>query len=326
MNRIRWIAPLTILLIPAFFYPSANPDWPGFYAGARLANSQDLYSFRASNAITRKFESPNDMWAFVRPPFYASLLAPLGGFQPKTAFLIWQFVNLAALATLVMLIWPSYEGAFLAVGSAAGTSFRQGQDMPVILLLVGLTIALLWRHRFFTAGLVLALCSIKFSLFLLIPVFLLSRKMGRMTAGFLMGLVVLAGMCFAIYGRHWPQQYYDCIMMNQALLKTYSFLPFNLPLRIAVASVLVGGCAVACWKLSDIGMAFAVAVGLGLFVAPRMYSYDAAIVLPATLLIAKRQLGDETEVASLLADHLGTPARGNNLQCARPITSPRPPR
>lgn len=207
-----------VLLIPAFLFPSSTPDWPSFYAGAKLATrgSAELYSFQASQQITGQFEDPSYVWAFVRPPIYAIALSPLGALPPRAAFMVWELLNVAAVIGFVFLVDPSPFGFVMtALFVPLGLSFRQGQDMPLWLLSIGLSMVLLRRNKAFAAGLVLALCGIKFHLFLLVPVFLLARKAGKMAAGLCVGGVLLIVGCFALFGRNWPSQYYTCIVENQ---------------------------------------------------------------------------------------------------------------
>jgi hypothetical protein len=285
-----------VLLIPAFVFPSPTPDWPSFYAGAKLVTrgSAELYSFQASQRITGQFEDPTYVWAFVRPPIYAAALSPLGALPPRAAFAVWELLNVAAVIGFVFLVDPSLFGLVMtALFIPLGLSFRQGQDMPFWLLFIGLSMVLLRRNRGFAAGLVLALCGIKFHLFLLLPVFLLARRASRMAAGLCIGGVLLIVGCFALFGRDWPSQYYTCIVENQKHLpSTGSFLALvSVPWWPVVVCVAVGAlCYAVCRFVKSPEAALSSAVALSLLIAPRFYLYDAVIALPAFLLIFRRLL------------------------------------
>jgi Glycosyltransferase family 87 len=281
-----------LFAIPAFLVRSPTPDWPSFYAGAKLAHegSARLYSFAASQAITGRFMSPVWVWAFVRPPIYATVLYPLGLLTPQTAFVLWQILNLAALTFVVLLLWRSPPAVVATLSCAPiWTSFKQGQDMPLVLLVAAVSVALLERRRSYLAGMVLALCGIKFHLLLLIPVFLLARKAWPVAAGVLTGATVLIGVCFVQYGPSWIGDYYRCVVENQKHLTTTSLLSV-VPAAwwaVAVWTVAVMVTVTLARRCPTDGMALALTLAMGLTVAPRIYLYDVAIALPAVLVVLR---------------------------------------
>ena len=304
-SRLKLAAALAVLAalfaIPAFLIPSPTPDWPSFYAGAKLARegSAQLYSFAASRRITGRFMNPAWVWAFVRPPLYATVLWPLGLVRPQAAFLLWQTLNLGAAVGVVLLLWPS-PLAVLAMLSCAPmwTSFRQGQDMPLVVFAAALSVALVERRRTFLAGVVLALCGIKFHLLLLIPIFFCARKAWRFAAGLLSGAAFMIGACFLLYGPSWIGDYYRCVTENQKHLKTTSLLSIVpdswWPIAVCVAAAFL---TMALSKYSKTqGMALAVTLGMSLTVAPRFYLYDLAIALPAVLLLLRRSTDPSSAV------------------------------
>jgi Glycosyltransferase family 87 len=293
MKPVWWLSvpALCVLLIPAFFLPSATPDWPTFYVGAKLVSlgSQTLYSIPASQVITGQFMNPDFVWSFMRPPFYALMLSPLGLFDPQTAFTTWQFVNLAAIAIAILIIWPSRWSVLITVLCApVWSSFRQGQDMPVLLLIIAVAIAFTRKNRPGLAGAVLSLCLLKFSLLFMLPIFFIARRSWRMSAGFASGALSLLATCFAIFGPQWPVQYYSCVMENQKHLETHSLFSLSHPwLSVAVMGLLVSVCYWIGRKAVTVEMALAASLALGVLAAPRMYRYDAAISLPALLMAVR---------------------------------------
>lgn len=282
-----------VFVIPAFVIPSPTPDWPSFYAGAKLApeGSARLYSFAASRAITGRFMNPAWVWAFVRPPLYATALYPLGLLTPHAAFIVWQTLNLAALVCVVALLWPTPMAVAATLSCAPmWTSFRQGQDMPLIALAAALSIALAERKRNFLAGVILALCGIKFHLLLLVPIFLCVRKAWSLAAGLLTGAGSMIGICLVLYGHAWMRDYYRCVVENQKHLKTTSLLSLIAsPWWAGAVCLAAAALAIALCRYSKKdGMALALTLAAGLSVAPRFYLYDVAIALPAVLLVLRQ--------------------------------------
>lgn len=315
-----------IFAIPAFLIRSPTPDWPSFYAGAKLASegSARLYSFAASHAITSQFMSPVWVWAFLRPPVYATALYPLGLLKPQEAFLVWQLFNLAAIVAVVALLWRSPLAVVAALScSPLWTSFKQGQDMPLLVLAAATAIVLIGRKRTYVAGFVLALCGIKFHLLLLIPVFLCVRKAWSLAAGLLSGAVVMMGACCALYGRSWAADYYHCVAENQKHLRTTSLLSI-VPSGwwpVALCSVVVLVTAAVCRYSRSDRMALALTLALGLMVAPRFYFYDVAIALPALLVILRGFTQESTQSGAV---HHPRPAPPPAHQSILPTHPPAP--
>jgi hypothetical protein len=76
-----------------------------------------------------------------------------------------------------------------------------------LLLWIAIAAALFERGRRFAAGMVLALCSAKPHLFLLLPLLLLGRRMWSTIWGLLAGGALLAAVSFAAAGPHWPREF-----------------------------------------------------------------------------------------------------------------------
>jgi hypothetical protein len=69
-----------------------------------------------------------------------------------------------------------------------------GQDTPFLPAIIGVSVLLRKRDKQFLAGLVMALCAIKFHLFLLLPVFWLLKKQWRIIGGAAVGTVILTAL------------------------------------------------------------------------------------------------------------------------------------
>jgi hypothetical protein len=288
-RKLAWGA-LALLLIPAFVLPSETPDWPAWIVGARLAgDASRLYSFQESQKITSAFAEPrNGVWAFVRPPIYATLLTPLGWVNPRQAFIVWQIVNLAALAVAAWLFWPSFWTPLIAVCCPPIlASFKQGQDMPLFLLALAVA-AKLMHKRPVLAGMVLALLGLKVHLLLLIPVFFVMKRAWRMAAGFLAGGALLLAGCFALYGRIWPSLYFGIILENQKHLGDAGWFG-NFSVARAVLLVVSAGVSVVLMrKIEDRELALFTALAISLIPAPHLYPYDFALAFPLLLCLVRK--------------------------------------
>ena len=153
-------------------------DFMGFYAGAKLAGSDDLYN---ADALTRAeaplWEKPRFL-PFVRPPFYAGLISPLRFFSYQTAYWIWQSASL--LSTLLFIyVWPVSQRWITALACCWSVPlldcFIMGQDVPIVMLGLAAALALFFRGHHFAAGCVFSLCLIKYNLFLPMPLLIIGK-------------------------------------------------------------------------------------------------------------------------------------------------------
>jgi hypothetical protein len=150
------------------------------------------------------------------------------------------------------------------------------------------------REKYFAAGLVLAVCTVKFHLVLLLPVFFLAHRLWRMAFGLAMGCAGMLAACFAIFGRNWLPDYYRCIIgfekdMISGLGTSESFAIMPHIPQIwgkAVFGVLIAvACYFVCRKLRYSGLALAATLCFSLVVAPtHVLFYDLGLTLPAFLL------------------------------------------
>ncbi len=284
-GKLAWAA-LAILLIPAFVIPSPTSDFPAWIVGAHLAgDAARLYSFDESQKITGAFAEPrNGVWAFVRPPVYASLLKPLAWLSAPHAYVAWQLLNIAAFGIALWLIWPSRWALVTVLFPPLFTSFKQGQDMPLFLLAVAVS-ARLMRSRPFLAGAALAFLGLKFHLILLIPVFFVMKRCWRMASGFLAGAALLLAACFALYGTSWITLYPRFVMENQrhlqpsALVEPFGPVWFALLLAVAVGLMILMG------VIRSEETALFTTLAIGLVTAPHLYPYDLVLGMPLLLLM-----------------------------------------
>jgi hypothetical protein len=96
---------------------------------------------------------------------------------------------------------------FAAFSIPAVAALCGGQDTPFLLVILGASILLIRRNMDFAAGLILALCAIKFHLFLLLPVLLLLKKRWRILGGAGCGTIALTALGMLVDGPYSIGQY-----------------------------------------------------------------------------------------------------------------------
>ncbi len=98
-SRAVAMACFVLLLLAAFATPggrTGQTDFLSYYTGARLAWTPGLYSPGQVHALQSQYGDPAALRPFVRLPFYAALLWPLGRLPYFTAHLVWQCLMLLA--------------------------------------------------------------------------------------------------------------------------------------------------------------------------------------------------------------------------------------
>ena len=193
-----------VLSLVAFGWPSVRrgeTDFLSFYAGAKLAFTPNLYSVEHAHRIQRDLANPSEVRAYIRPPFYAALIRPLAALPYRRALLVWQAVNLAALAGFVWLWSPSALSAVMCCWFfPIWINFAVGQDMPLILLALAVGASLLRRNAVLAAGLVLSLCAAKLQLFVLLPLLIPAHRLWRLGLGLAAGGAILLAVSRAAAG------------------------------------------------------------------------------------------------------------------------------
>ncbi len=272
-------------------------DFAPFYVAAQLVGKQPLYQQSAYREfLIEQFGGINDALIYIRPPFHAALLWPLGLLPYETAHIVWILLRLAAVIGFVLL-WriPSRTATAWATALClpiAG-SFVSGQDSPFLLLFL----ALAWRWfesgRNTLAGLALSLCAIKFHLFFTLPIWLFSRVGRPLLRGFAAGAGVLTAVSFAVSGWSWPVSY-----LAQLRSSEISPLEAQMPnlrglfVGLEGAAYLEAAAAVvvawACWKAAKVpepAYGFAAVLLGGLLVSRHAYTSDCVILLPVFLIL-----------------------------------------
>ncbi len=175
----------------------------------------------------------------------------------------------------------------------AFAAFINGQDVPLILLWLAVSMKLQAKQKPFAAGVIFSLCAIKFQLFVLTPVLLVAQGSWRFTRGLLAGGAVLAAVSFLAAGWSWPQQMYAAATTaefspNPGLMPNLhgalSSLPFGSWLEILVGLSVVAAVWIVARRMS-FSYALACSLAGGLLISYHAYLPDYALLLPACLTV-----------------------------------------
>ena len=294
-----------VLIVAFFLAASFQRTWGDFvaqYVGAKLVGTPDLYHYDAVTQMELRYDdyydSPKPFW---RPPFYAAALSPLGKLPYRQALVVWQILNLAALAGFVLL-WP--RDRLMALGLClwfvpVWNNISLGQDMFLILLFVGAAYACWARGWPFAAGVVISLCAFKPALFLLLPVFIVSQRLWRLAAGVLTGGALLFLVSCLAAGWGWLGDYVALLKQASSLVSAdvrmanlegiLVYAPWLGWARVPAVLAVVISLWAACRRI-PFDLALGLTLAAGLLVSPRALLYDAVILLPVLTRLAESRV------------------------------------
>jgi hypothetical protein len=299
-------------------------DFLNIYSGASLAldgKFATMHDVGVQLERERKFVPSTDVLRpFVRPSFYALLLAPLALIPFATAFWVW----IAAQSALLIGCWAwgfrrfgANALVFAAFSLPGPLGVASGQDCVILLALFILAFELTDRGKPAAGGAVLALMLIKFHLILLWPVALVLQRRWRMLAGFCAMAAGEACVSLALGGTEGVRTYIallrnknlDRLSPSKELMICFQGLTENLGIQSPVViGAIIGAIFLifvfavykaALWKM------FAVTAVASILVAPHVYGYDATLLLlPFLLTIFNSQLAGAKIAATLLCTPL----------------------
>jgi hypothetical protein len=285
------------VLLMVFFLsqkPAALDDFRPFYRAARMPGSPDLF-------VQTQYHADGLM--FLRTPFYAALLYPLGRLDYATARGVWATL-MAICFALALWLWPG-ERSRMALAACWSVPVMMAlalvQDIALMLLITAVALRLWQSQRRAAAGLVASLLALKVTLLLPVALVFLARSR-RGFIGLLAGCAVQLAACFAIQGPGWIPRY---------LAAVRSPLLDHVPARMPCFAAFVTGppfvlLAVATYvwiwwvaRRKSPAAAITIALPLGIVAAPHCYAYDMAAAIP--LLAAAAGIRSPRGVLALLA-------------------------
>jgi hypothetical protein len=303
-----WAYPLRVRAL------AGENDFMQLYAGAKLIGSPDLYEVEASKRVQVEATGKSYRGVYYsRPPFYAALVKPLAWLPFHAAYIVFQCLSLLALALALWFLVPDCRDlAFLACTSLpALMNFTMGQDLSFVLCFATLSIVLLRRNRPFLAGLVLALCAIKFHIFILVPLAILLHRKWRMLQGWLTGAGILTAISFIAAGWNWPSAYLNAIgnpEMNafpeqMTTLRSVLFdAHLDSPWAMALSGLLIALLfAYAAANVADFETAFALAIIGGLLICYHAYMQDCMLMLLVYPLLVRGKASKALRIGMFIA-------------------------
>jgi hypothetical protein len=297
-------------------------DFLSFYTGASLARDGyfgGMYVPGVQLQRQREYAQLPDLVPYIRPPFYALVLAPLAWLPFGAGFWAWLITQSAILAGTWIWAFRRWGADALIFGSMylpTALGIAHGQDCVLIAVIVLGVYALARREQHFLSGAVLGLGLIKFHLFLLWPLALLVQKRWRMMAGACVAVSVELLASLALAGPAGIAKYFALLRMNDLphlspspeLMINVRGLALNLGIdSVAVTGVLTAAVVVltaaACWR-APLWRCVAAASAGSLLLVPHVYGYDAGLLLVG-LWLAMFESGDK--VVRIAATVLLTP-------------------
>lgn len=274
-------------------------DFMSFYTGPRLVGTPDQFRserYAEDQLATTGFVSPAQQ-VYLRLPVFAFALRPLSALPYRPAYYVWQALSLAALAGF-LLLWPE-PGRNIVLFAACWSiplvaSIVNGQDVAFVLLFL----AAFWRFhatRPRLAGICLALCSLKFHLFLLLPLVLIAQKKWRVLAWAAAGVVILLGLSTWVSTDHWVPKFIAFTSSARANMHTPlmpNLLAFFAGLPHAFILEITGGVCIAAlvfWLSARSSFSLALSASLlgGLLTSHHAYYSDVLLALPALVFILR---------------------------------------
>ena len=288
-----------------------NNDFVCYYAAAQLSGTPGLYNEAAMRRAELALGDHQHAVVFTRLPFYAAWISPLRFFDFDLAYLLWQALSLSGVLLFIW-FWPSGDRWLNALVCCWSLplleAFISGQDVTLLLAALAVSMWLRSRGRDFAAGCALAVCSVKYHLFLTLPLLLLARRLGRFTAGLAAAGAVLAAWSFAVAGWSWPRPYI-AILTRPDTTPDWNGMPNLRGLFVGLAHdrlwELLGAALVliAAWIVirgKQESLAIAATLASGLLLGHHAFLRDAVLLLPVCLLMWQSSCGAPCRAVALL--------------------------
>ena len=164
-------------LMPLARMMRAENDFIHWYVGGTLFGTSDLHIEKANQDLQLKFMGAVlDHSYFIRPTFYGLLLKPLTWMPYLTSYVVFQIFSVGCLLFFLKTYarqWPDIS-VFAIMSVPIISNLVNGQDVTLLLAFCTASLMLARKGRDFPAGLVFALCAIKFHLFIFTAVAMLA--------------------------------------------------------------------------------------------------------------------------------------------------------
>ncbi len=266
---------LALMMAALSFKPEQVDDFLPFYRASRLIGDPDLFAQSRLGQTSLMF---------LRTPFYAWLLRPLGALDYPAARAVWMGLMALALALSVVL-WPGPRRRIaIAICWAPPIlfAFAQGQDIALVMFVLALTARLWTGGREFAAGLAASLLALKLTFLFPVALVFLARSR-RGFCGLALGVAAQFTISFALQGPAWIPEYLAALQspaLDRVPARMPSFRALMPPIPFAGAVVLVYA---ALWRIArraTLAQVLTVALPLGMIAMPHCYVYDVSVAVP----------------------------------------------
>jgi hypothetical protein len=294
------------------------------YTEARVVGTDHMYDIEAGYTEQDRVAGTHIVGSFPdRLPWQGLLMAPLARLPYKWAYWFWVGLNLAAFAGLV-LVWLLPRDLVLwgATFFPVAASLIVGQDGILFALALAGVLRLAAIRRDTAAGLLLALCTAKPHLFLLVPLALIAHRRWRIISSAALGTVGLLILGTAAAGRDWPMR-----LWSMSIIKAvkYQAPPPNLfqfginAVTIGCALALAAAFGIIVWRAQSLEAGVAAAVVGSLLITPHTLIYDWPLLLVALSALPLTSFATWIRYALLTPLPYWAVLRGAPWSCALPL-------
>jgi alpha-1,2-mannosyltransferase len=311
------------------FGTALGGDFLAFYTGGRLVlegRTGALYDMDAQKALQDELlgGERGQSSAFLNPPPFALLMAPLSALPYATAVAAWWALALLSLVLALWLVRGSLARAgpellFSVVFLPASLALVMGQNSFLSLLLAAAAFAALRREREGLAGLALGAMVIKPQLAIGFAVVLLVKGRWRAIGSACATAAALVALCWVLVPGAW-EGYLEQLPLAAALVRDllpgsgfYAYYQVSVPAALAllvdgvaprigdalipIATLAIAGAIGLRWRrrpwtpgTREWALGFAASVAAGWLASPHLLLYDLTLfLLPGW--VAYRQLG-----------------------------------
>jgi hypothetical protein len=162
--------------------------------------------------------------------------------------------------------------------------------VEIVLVMCGLS---LWAYRkglLFISGLLLALCTIKYTLIAVVPLAIIVRREWKLLWGFMVGCSILTAISFVLQGFDWPARYARILLANRRtgvmeLMPTIGgLIGGSVPAQLLISIVVVLAVLLIARRMGTEG-GISAALTAGILVSPHAYMYDVLLAYPLALAV-----------------------------------------
>ena len=272
----------------------------GFLAGAKLLGSSRLYEVAANLAVQRTFTAHTDPGIiFVRMPFWALVMKPFLLLPYHHALLLWRAIMAAVLIACALLTSPARRSIALALCwsiPAVGCVYN-GNDSPLILLCILISLASWRKNHHLLAGVFLGLCLAKFHFLVFLPFLLLRKENRRELIGFSLSATLLTVINFVVQP-NWIPLYWQALHLPQKNMNARAALMPNFystffwtghaGVAVVAGAILVAGLLFLVCRRLPFDLAMPLCIFGGLLAAPHTNYLDGILGIPAILAAQSR--------------------------------------